>query len=155
MCAEFCVYRVRAKPGKGHARRCYVGTVQTWGLAPKDAVDARVDQHMEGGKQAAAWLKPCRDPEEPVVLAECATLEGALEAELYYTLVTMAEHGALLTRGGPYCQIKLPWEEVTPVRQLATNRTLPEFRKALRTAKLPKDVRLHLEGRCYKEHRRQ
>ena len=97
---SYAVYSVAGQPNFGF-RRTYVGAlnVDLWdaGTIPRDrverAVKNRVEVHFHGPfpKSAAAWLRPCTSPSEPVILHVCEDKCEAMRAELYYTLMGM-EH---------------------------------------------------------------
>ena len=153
---KFAVYRVLAQPGRGFPR-AYVGCVDIdlWGGGdPETAARARADVHMAGGKSGAAWLRCCvlLPVGGVVVLGEVySSRTEAYVAELYWTLRVMREHGRFLTRGGPFCRVALPWPDVLLLCDLA-QADLGAFRARradVPPADLPRDVRLHIEGRCY------
>jgi hypothetical protein len=117
----YAVYYVTAQPGLGH-RRHYVGVVSCDKSGDIDtAVENRIATHMQrpAPKGAAVWLRPTTNASKPHILYVTADKGKAYAAELYFTLRKMEPPFDLLTRGGPFCRVVLPWGEITPLLDVA------------------------------------
>ena len=150
--ARYAVYRITAQPGLGH-RRSYVGLIRVdrWGTSVDGAVEARMQHHMHrpAKKGSAAWLRPCNDAsyETPGTADDQQT---ALRMELYFTLATMRDSGALLVRGACFVRIPLPWNEVLPLLDLVKGgASFDLFTARLAQAHISELVGRHLRGECF------
>ena len=150
------VYSVDAQPPLG-GRRMYVGSlfIEEWGEDAESAVRARVEKcHMvrPSPRQSATWLRLCVDAQYRVVKVVDGHKAAALW-ELWETLEQFMQHGMRRgrVRGGPFCEIPVPWPEVDDLIAMARERggTFEGFVDGLATMELSRDVKLHIEGACF------
>jgi len=116
------------------------------------AAERRRKLHESRAGGSAAWLRCCANLRVEV-LGTAGSLAQAALKELWHTCLCMDRFGRLLTRGGPWCRTCAPWEEVSLIMDFIQGQGGPSvdvFATRLKAlGDPPRDVRLHLDGRCY------